>query len=38
MSHTYTHLYVHVVFGTWDRAPLIVPKYKVSCSRTWAAL
>jgi putative transposase len=24
MSHTYTHLFVHVVFGTWDRAPLIV--------------
>jgi REP element-mobilizing transposase RayT len=28
MSHTYTHLYVHVVFGTWDRAPLIAPQIR----------
>ena len=28
MSHTYTHLFVHVVFGTWDRAPLIAPQIR----------
>ena len=28
MAHTYTHLLVHVVFGTEERAPLIAPELR----------
>ena len=25
MPHSYTHLYIHFVWATWDRAPIITP-------------
>jgi REP element-mobilizing transposase RayT len=28
MSHTYTHVLIHIVFGTWDRAPIISPRIR----------
>jgi putative transposase len=28
MSHTYTHLLTHIVFGTWDRAPLVTSQFR----------
>jgi putative transposase len=28
MSHTYTQVIMHIVFGTWDRTPLITPQIR----------
>jgi putative transposase len=28
MSHTYTNLLIHIVFGTWDRTPVITSEFR----------
>jgi REP element-mobilizing transposase RayT len=28
MSHTYSQVLLHIVFGTWDRAPMISPQIR----------